>query len=286
MTQELIVYPGPTIVFASAVWTLRPAAQLLSTISFNFHSLDHDNHVTALRHMAAFRNAVRNLQRHYETLPSDSELVSKLSHPTIFPYPISFTSLDDNSTIVFEYSEHLDEHGGKSKRLIFFGTLNDGDAEVPICIKFVQGYSADAHIHCAQAGISPRLRGFEQLPGGWYMAVMDRLVAYDVLAEVPMGELIPRSVFDSIGEHLRTLHDRKLVHGDIRDTNILLKREDRTKFMIIDFDWAGVEDIVRYPAYVNYRDIERPHDARDGLPIKAAHDDAMLGFLIAQRSQK
>jgi RIO-like serine/threonine protein kinase len=118
------------------------------------------------------------------------------------------------------------------------------------------------------------------------MAVMDRLVVYDVLADVPIGELIPRSVFDSIGEHLRTLHDCKLVHGDIRDTNILLKKEDRTKFMIIDFDWVGVEDIVRYPAYVNYRDIERPHDVRDGLPIKAAHDDAMLGFLIVQRSQK
>lgn len=118
------------------------------------------------------------------------------------------------------------------------------------------------------------------------MAVMDRLLAYDVLADLPIGELIPRSVFDGIRENLGTLHARKLVHGDIRDTNILLKRADRTKYMIIDFDWAGVEDVVRYPAYVNYRDIERPHDARDGLPIKAAHDDAMLGFLIASRSPK
>jgi hypothetical protein len=219
-------------------------------------------------------------------LPPHSELVSKLSHPTIFPYPTSFTSLDDNSTIAFEYREHLHEDGAKSKRLIFFGTLNEGDAEVPICIKFVHDYSRDAHMHCAQAGVAPRLRGFEQLPGGWYMAVMDRLVAYDVLADLPIGELIPRSVFHSIGEHLRTLHARKLVHGDIRDTNILLEREDRTKFMIIDFDWAGVEGIVRYPAYVNYRDIQRPHDARDGLHIQAAHDDAMLGFLMARRSQK
>ncbi|KAG1717267.1 hypothetical protein EDB19DRAFT_1654461, partial [Suillus lakei] len=283
----LAVIFGPTIVFASAVWTLRPVIQILSTpLSFNFHSLDRYNHVTAVRHMGAFRKAVRTLQRHYNMLPPHSELVSKLSHPTIFPYPTSFTSLDDNSTIAFEYREHLHEDGAKSKRLIFFGTLNEGDAEVPICIKFVHDYSRDAHMHCAQAGVAPRLRGFEQLPGGWYMAVMDRLVAYDVLADLPIGELIPRSVFHSIGEHLRTLHARKLVHGDIRDTNILLEREDRTKFMIIDFDWAGVEGIVRYPAYVNYRDIQRPHDARDGLHIQAAHDDAMLGFLMARRSQK
>ncbi|KAG2335903.1 hypothetical protein BDR05DRAFT_978881 [Suillus weaverae] len=283
----LLAIFGPTIVFASAVWTSRPAVQILSTpISFNFHSLDRYNHVTAVRHMAAFRKAVRTLQRHYETLPPDSELVSKLSHPTIFPYPTSFTSLEDNSTVVFKYREHLEEAGGKSKRLIFFGTLDEGDAEVPICIKFVQDYSRDAHMHCSNEGVSPRLRGFEQLPGGWYMAVMDRLVTYDVLAHLPIDELIPRSVFDSIGKHLETLHARKLVHGDIRDTNILLKREDRTQFMIIDFDWAGVADVVRYPAYVNYRDIERPHDVRDGLPIKAAHDNAMLGFLIARRFQK
>ncbi|KAG1758797.1 hypothetical protein EV702DRAFT_986044, partial [Suillus placidus] len=283
----MVVIFGPFIIFAGAVWTLRPAIQILSTpIAFNFHSTDSYNHITAARHMAAFRKAVRTLQRHYERLPPDSELVSKLSHPTIFPYPTTFTSLDDNSTIAFKYREHLEEDGGKSKRLIFFGTLDEGDAEVPICIKFVQDYSRDAHTHCANAGVSPRLRGFEQLPGGWYMAVMDRLVAYDVLADLPIDELIPRSVFDSIGKELGTLHARNLVHGDIRDTNILLKREDRTQFMIIDFDWAGVADVVRYPANVNYRDIERPHDARDGLPIKAAHDDAMLGFLIARKSQK
>ncbi|KAG1720973.1 uncharacterized protein EDB91DRAFT_1064611 [Suillus paluster] len=283
----LVVIFGPMIIFAGAVWTLRPAVQILSTpLIFNFHSSDNYNHVTAARHMAAFRKAARTLQSHYDTLPPDFELVSKLSHPTIFPYPTSFTSLEDNSTIVFKYREHLDEDGGKSKRLIFFGTLNEGDAEVAICIKFVRHYSRVAHMHCAQAGVAPRLRGFEQLPGGWYMAVMDRLVAYDVLADLPIGERIPRCVFDAIGEQLKTLHARQLVHGDIRDTNILLKTDDRTKFMIIDFDWAGVEEVVRYPAFVNYRDIQRPNDARDGQPIQAAHDDAMLDFLIARWSQE
>jgi serine/threonine protein kinase len=286
MTSELIVYPGPTIIFAGAVWTLRPAIQILSTpISFNFHSLDRHNHVTAVRHMAAFRTAARNLKRYYDELPSDAELVSKLSHPTIFPYRTDFTCLDNNTTIHFTYREHLHEDNVKSKRLIFFGTLNEGDAEVPICIKFVQAYSQDAHMHCADAGVAPKLRGFEQLPGGWYMAVMDRLVGYDVLADLPI-ELIPQSVFVGIGNQLKTLHAQKLVHGDIRDTNILLKSTDRTKFMIIDFDWAGKEDIVRYPAFVNYTQIQRPDDARDGLPIKASHDDDMLGFLMARKSKK
>jgi serine/threonine protein kinase len=236
--------------------------------------------------MAAFRNAVRTLQRHYDTLPPDVELVSKLSHPTIFPYPTSFTSLDDNSTVSFKYREHFDRDGGKSKRLVFFGTITDGEAEVAICIKFVSRYSRDAHMHCARSGVAPRLRGFERLPGGWYMVVMDRLAGYHVLADLSDDISIPRAVFNAIGDQLKALHAQQLVHGDIRDTNILLKANDRTQYMIIDFDWAGVDKVVRYPAFVNHRDIQRPDGARDGLPIEAAHDDDMLGYIIAGRFQK
>jgi serine/threonine protein kinase len=235
--------------------------------------------------MAAFRKAVISLNRFYETLPHESELANMRSHRIIFPYPTSFTSLDDNSNKTFNYTGHLEEDGGKPKRLIFFGTLSEQHAAVPICIKFVRRYSQDAHLHCAMLGVAPRLRGFETLPGGWYMVVMDEILGYDVLADLPNTEVLPRSVFQAIGEQLKSLHGRQLVHGDVRDTNILVKKDDYTKFMIIDFDWAGVEGVVRYPSYVNYTKIERPHDARDGLLIKAAHDDAMLDFIIDMRAK-
>jgi serine/threonine protein kinase len=253
---------------------------------FNYHSTDTDNQVAAARHMAAFRTAVRSLERYYETLPPESELGNRFSHPMLFPYPTSFISLDDNSKKNFNYTEHLDQDEGKPKRLIFFGTLTEGNAKVAICIKFVRSYSPDAHLHCALSGVAPRLRGFEKLPGGWYMVVMDEIVGYDVLADLPNTDLLPRSVFQAIGEQLKTLHARQLVHGDIRDTNILVKKDDWTKFMIIDFDWAGIEEVVRYPPYVNYTKINRPHGARDGLLIKAAHDHAMLDFIIEARAEK
>lgn len=71
----------------------------------------------------------------------------------------------------------------------------------------------------------------------------------------------------------------ELVHGDIlRDLNILVDK-DRTKLMIIDFDWAGEADVVRYPPYVNHTDVQRPRVASDGLPIKAAHDLEMLAVI-------
>ncbi|KAG2029989.1 hypothetical protein BDR03DRAFT_879427 [Suillus americanus] len=283
----LLIIFGPYLVFAGAVWTLRPAAQILSSpLAFNYHCTDTDSQMAAARHMAAFRKSVRALERYYEMLPPESELADKLRHPILFPYPKSFKGLEDNRERGFEYTEQLEEEDGMPKRLIFFGTLSDGQAEAGICIKFVRHYSRDAHLHCALSGVAPRLRGFEALPGGWYMVVMEKIVGYDVLADLPDTERLPRSVFEDIGEQLKTLHARQLVHGDIRDTNIMVKKDDRTKFMIIDFDWAGVEEATRYPPYVNYSKIKRPEEARDGLPVKAAHDDAMLDVIIEMRAMR
>lgn len=195
-----------------------------------------------------------------------------------------FNSLEDGSTQTIRYTKQLDE-GGKKTRLVFFGTL-EGNPTAQICIKFTQRYSKEAHLHCAKVGFAPKLRGFEVLPGGWFMIVMDNLVGYDLLADLPNTERLPRSAFEEIETQLRTtLHARQLVHGDIRDTNIFVNK-DKTQLMIIDFDWAGVEDVVRYPPYVNYSDVQRPKDARDGLPIKAAHDLEMLAVITEARAPK
>ncbi|KIK77136.1 hypothetical protein PAXRUDRAFT_835096 [Paxillus rubicundulus Ve08.2h10] len=281
----LFILFGPYIVFAGAVWTLRPAVQILSSpLAFHYHSTDTDNQIAAARHMAAFRKAVRSLKKYYEALPG-SGLTNTLSHPMLFPYPTSFTSLDDNKKTSFNYTEQLAEDGAKSKRLIFFGTLTEGSAEAAICIKFVQRYSRDAHLHCASSGFAPRLRGFEKLPGGWHMVVMDRLVGFKLLADLSYTECLPKSVLQGVRSQLKTLHERNLVHGDIRDTNILVKRDDKTKVMIIDFDWAGELGQVRYPPYVNYSDIWRPDDARDGNLIHAGHDDAMLDIILTAKGE-
>ncbi|KAG2029998.1 hypothetical protein BDR03DRAFT_1017658 [Suillus americanus] len=257
----LLIIFGPYLVFAGAVWTLHPAAQILSSpLAFNYHCTDTDSH------MAAFWKSVRALERYYEMLPPESKLANKLRHLILFPYPKSFKCLDDSSETQFKYTGQLEEEDGMSKRLVFFGTLSDGRAEAGICIKFIRHYSRDAHLHCALSGVTPRL--------------------YDVLADLPDTERLPRLVFEDIGEQLKTLHACQLVHRDIHDTNIMVKKDDRMKFMIIDFNWVGVEEATRYPPYVNYSKIKRPEEARDGLPVKAAHDDVMLDVIIEMRAMR
>ncbi|KAG1759642.1 hypothetical protein EDD22DRAFT_980980 [Suillus occidentalis] len=261
----LVAIFGPTMLFAGAVWTLHPAIEpLFHPLTFTCHSKNGPAHDTTAHHIAAFHNAVQTLQRHYETLPPDVELCSKLSHPTIFPYPSSFTSLDDNCTIIFKYSEHLDRDGGTSKRLIFFSTFTDGDDEVAICIKFMPMYSRDAHALCTCSGIAPGLRGGKFVFSG--------LSAWEIKSEKKCW----------VGAHSRVLvcHAPDQFGAGHRDTNILLKVDDRTKYMIIDFNWAGEDKVVRYLAFVNHRDVQRPPGVRDGFPVEAAHDDAMLGHMV------
>jgi hypothetical protein len=73
--------------------------------------------------MTAFRKSVRLLERHYKALLPECKLVNMLSHPILFPYPMSFTSFNDNSKTLFNYTEQLEEDGGQSKRHIFLGLL-------------------------------------------------------------------------------------------------------------------------------------------------------------------
>jgi hypothetical protein len=44
------------------------------------------------------------------------------------------------------------------------------------------------------------------LPGGWYMVVMDKIVGYHILANLPSNKHLPHLLFDGIRAQLKTLH--------------------------------------------------------------------------------
>ncbi|EGO23318.1 hypothetical protein SERLADRAFT_391072 [Serpula lacrymans var. lacrymans S7.9] len=264
----LLAIFGPHIVFAGAAWNLRPTVQILSTpIAFHFHSTDIHNRLTVTRHMAAFRKAAERLNEYYENLTETPLLTSAPVPPHMFAYPTSYRSLHSNTLKHFRYVIELD-----SDKLVFSGTEDEGDH---ICIKFVRTYSCDAHKHFASLGCAPALRGFEKIAGGWFMVVMDMLPADFEMLSARTGRL-PLSVFTDISAKLESLHEAGYVHGDIRDTNIMVSKTNKTQFMIVDFDWAGSIEEARYPAGVNHIDISRPLEARDGKKILKDHDIFML----------
>jgi serine/threonine protein kinase len=156
-------------------------------------------------------------------------------------------------------------------KLLFTAETTDDER---VCVKFVRHYSKDVHKFCASKGFAPRLGGFEELPGGWHMVVMEMIADdYCRLMDFPP----PYSHYDDIIEKLTSLHQENYVHGDVRNTNIMVKKDGSRGFKLVDFDWSGRIGEVRYPmnVYQGQR-LWRPHEAEDGQLIKADHDIEML----------
>lgn len=63
---------------------------------------------------------------------------------------------------------------------------------------------------------------------------------------------------------IQKLHRGGYVHGDIRDTNILVNSESR--IYIIDFDWAGRMGVTKYPLQAAMK-LKQPKDVIGGGTI-------------------
>lgn len=267
----LLFFPlGPYVVFAGATWNLRPTVQVLSTpLSMHFHSTDVGNWNVAARHMAAFWKAVGKLKKYYDRAPFSltSPPTPSSAIPHIFPYPTSFQLLG-GGTAEFEYQKQLDDH-----KLIFHGALKDSKEQ--ICIKFVLRYSREVHEYCAKEKYAPALRGLDVIPGGWSMVVMDVLTDYTTLYQLPKSRKPSRRSFTKLENFLERLHKAGFVHGDIRDTNIMVS-PDGKNFKLVDFDWAGKAGVTYYPPDVNIESVTRPKDVRSLGLILDRHDMEML----------
>ena len=82
------------------------------------------------------------------------------------------------------------------------------------------------------------------------------------------------------------LHEGGSVHGDIRDTNILVDLDsltndsDGVNVQLIDFDWAGSVGVARYPLGVNKTTVWRPDGVQDEELITVEHDKEMVSSLF------
>jgi len=225
-------------------------------------------HMMAAHHFGALKKALHSLEQCYnEELPP--------SIPSLeFPYPLSYPCINNTSLIrPFTYESHMDH----SKLLFAAAETADGEK---ICIKFVRHYSTDVHKFCASKGFAPALKGFEKLAGGWWMVVMEMIGEdYCLLSDFHPSY----SHSKDINQKLTSLHQETYVHGDVRDRNIMVKRDGLPGFKLVDFDWSGKIGEVRYPMNV-YRSsrLWRPHGAEDGELIKADHDIEMLKHLFSE----
>ena len=89
---------------------------------------------------------------------------------------------------------------------------------------------------------------------------------------------------EKVGQCLREFHQAGFVHGDIRDTNIMVKTLNRgglndVSFLVVDYDSCGGVGLVRYPLNLNTTSVQRPVGATGGAVIEAKHDLEMLDHI-------
>ena len=274
---------GAHIGFAGALFTHRPHLEVLSpVIPLFYHSSNINMRALTARSLGATKKAIRALREYYEHDIYDLDNQTPTPTPTC-PYPRTYNSLTDPTiTHSFEYVDcnSKAEPVLLGNKLIFRGKCGDQD----ICIKFVRRYSQDAHKACAELGFAPTLRAFSDIAGGWHMVVMDYVGdAYEELDDVwpNLTPEVKEKYTAEVLEKVKSMHAAGYVHGDIRRTNVMVKKNGGEGMLLIDFDWAGIIDATKYPMNVNRRDISRHAQAVDGAVIKVEHDTYMTENLGA-----
>ena len=240
---------------------------LTTLVPLSFFPHDTDIFDTVTRILSAFKNAASKLEAYYKELPT----TTLASQEARLPYPTTFTHLQTQVKAPLKLERQATP--GRPDRLLFQGWTE----RHPVVFKFVRSYSKDLHKHCADLAFAPLLLGFEELPGNWLMVVMEYMDDYKPFSTFEDPASISTQLQQMVTELVASFHAQNLVHGAIRDSNLLVRVKDgKLGMKLIDFDWGGREGEVRYPALINKFTVVRPSSVIGGQLITTDHDLEMV----------
>ncbi|KAG9296738.1 hypothetical protein G9A89_001370 [Geosiphon pyriformis] len=231
---------GPWICIAGAVYLEKPVIDPLTNYISLMETYDTNHKHRIARLFEAFRNGVDNLKAFYQqnilTKPSNLEF--------LYPFPCQY--VNGQSTVGFSYVEPLKVDSVKHWK------ARNAEGQ-DIIIKFTQRYNEAAHNLCAENNMAPRLLYVGNEVYGWCMVVM------------------------GVTKAINLLHENNIVFGDLRPPNIMIQQnEGHFHVKLIDFDWAGRDQIDCYPFFMNHVQIKWPEGASDGKVLYKKHDLDML----------
>lgn len=219
-------------------------------------------------------SSARASMRNQSLVPSTSTSRQEMSFGFVMPsfFGPAFTEFKmDGRTYKLMYTARLLPK--YTSKAVFKATcIDDTEVHHTVAVKFARTYSKEVHECLANRvrPLAPKLWYCQRIPelGDWWAIVMDYVEECSMETRKMDKEQVKRDVRDAVD----ALHGKNLVHGDLRWANILIT-EDKT--MVVDFDWAGTEGQVTYPASRN-REIKWPEDSTVLGSIMHEHDLEML----------
>jgi|SRR5712671_6857189 len=102
------------------------------------------------------------------------------------------------------------------------------------------------HEFCASRQHAPRIVGFRSLPGGWLVIAMPYLSSYvsPSQGDPTILDCFCEKWIIDLQDLTQAFHKSNLVHGDLREPNILCNEE---QLVLLDFHWGGKAGEVYYP---------------------------------------
>ena len=271
----MIVYlAGPHLGFAGCAMTERSTLEVFSLVPLAYHSSHRLAEDNLARHLAALKKALITLQDYYlsrDSVRSEIPATQSSADPVLrlYPYPTTFRDLRSKQPCLLVYKTTLAD-----RKLLLTAEADNQ----PICVKFVQRYGEHVHAWCAEQGFAPALIGVERLPGGWIMVVMERLdEMWTCMVELGSGDRLKYE--DTMKTAVERLNAANMVHGDLRDTNVMVRESGEPSIMLLDFDWSGIAGQVMYPDMIS-KAIYRPEGVEGGGEIRPEHDVAMMDHMF------
>jgi serine/threonine protein kinase len=159
----------------------------------------------------------------------------------------------------------------------------------PVLVKLVSGhYGEEVHKLLAKANLAPEFFSSSILPHANKAYAMEYLKGtWRSTWELKSLSRYKEPIENALEEALVLLEQHEMVHGDLRENNIMIQMENeyssepklvglekkKVVIRIIDFDWADHVGVAKYPHMLNTGII---WPGRPGMPIGAGDDRKMV----------
>jgi len=215
------------------------------------------------------------------------EFKFKHSTPRIYRTCVLIQPQDEIGALTFESKL------GRVDQQVFLATLNSSTyLNINVFVKLISGpYSQAVQEHLAAHGLAPKLYGTAKVDGAPTAYVMEYLdpSAWQTLYQFLVSNAAALGhghLEKALQNIVAWLNDKEYVHGDLCTNNIMIWKDsprESPDLRVVDFDWAGKRNQVRYPADRN-TNIKWPGKA--GGLIQDGHDWELVSFWLFPKGSK
>jgi serine/threonine protein kinase len=262
----IIALTGPWICVLGAVYVEKPVIEPLTA----FEPLIFTNDKTHVEKIARLFRALRlgsdNLKNYYNSLPYTT--LNNADPQRFCPY----LHKADNVGEFFYTNKLFDD------KLLWKAETKEGGQQ--IVVKYTRRYNKDAHKLCSEIRKAPRLLHVDMMTCGFYYVVMEYVEGQRLCDCDDLKYSVYDKIIKDVEEAVLLLHSNNIVFADLRDSNILVIRDENEEYhgVLVDFDWAGMNNVDSYPSFMN-PDINWPAGAQDKMLLKKEHDMYLLNCL-------